>query len=63
MQHQKTPKSFYIIGYLLDDIILFWFWNGSFFEIWWIWAIIRMENPLYIHIMMSLCRFAMKGAL
>jgi hypothetical protein len=63
MQNQKTPKSFYIIGYLLDDIILIWFWNGSFFEIWWIWAIIRMQNPLHIHIMMSLCRFAMKGAL
>jgi hypothetical protein len=37
MKIKKKPKSFHILGYILELII----------NIWQIWAIFSIENPLY----------------
>ncbi len=43
---KSLQTSVYILGSLLELITTWWFGN-FFFEIWRIWAIFSMENPLY----------------
>jgi hypothetical protein len=47
MKVGKKSESFYILGYLLELIIKSVNFKNFFFgEIWRIWAIFSMENPL-----------------
>ncbi len=47
MKVKKKKTSFYILGYLLDLIIIIWLFGFFFFGIWRIWVIFSIKNPLY----------------
>jgi hypothetical protein len=50
MKIEKKSESFYILGYLLLELIFknLAMWIYFFFEIWQIWVIFSKKNPLCI---------------